>query len=682
MRTGENARSQLKVPAPSPRTHPSNVMKFRLFVTPVVCAHRSAHGRIAPVAPVARGGAAGSAAASLVLAIAVVLALGLPLPTRAQLAITEIMSSASTNLGPVLVVQPSDFWELTNFGTNTVNLTGYKWNDNSGGLLAADPLPFQGLSIGPNESIIFMESNSVAFTTPEQFRSCWNAPATLQVALYIGNGLSSAGDGVRLWDNADQLVDLIDIGAAERGRSFTYDTATGVFGLLSSNGVAGAFKAITTDDLGSPGLTSGVVPPRILTQPASQKVNPGDTVILTVAAGGMPKPRFQWFYNDSVVVGAVTPSLIIIDVQSNKLGNYRVDVDNGVVSLTSSNAVLSLNPRPEPPSFVTSPKRRNAFLGQSLSLVSLATGTPQPTYQWYLGGVQLSGATNAIHGIPGATDADAGEYVVVAANPLGSATNQAAVVVTRRPRLVITEILPAQSTNGAANGHSDWWELTNLDDFTVDLTGYRWDDSSATLSAAITFTNESLSIAPGESIVFVESMTKESFRSWWGEGNLRADLQIVPYRGAGLGLSTAGDAVNLWNSAATDDADTVASEVYSTASLGLSFGYNPDTGVFGDVSTSGLYGGFGARESGDIGSPGYIRTPINPRVLQFARGPFGWVLTFTTLAGRNYSVQTCPNPSGNSWTTVFSQTAGGETQTFTDTTQSGPGVFYRVVLEQ
>ena len=98
--------------------------------------------------------------ASAVAKLLLLLALGLALPARAQLAITEIMSSAATNLGPAVVVQPSDFWELTNFGTNTVDLTGYKWNDNGGGLLAADPLPFQGLSIGPNESIIFMESNS------------------------------------------------------------------------------------------------------------------------------------------------------------------------------------------------------------------------------------------------------------------------------------------------------------------------------------------------------------------------------------------------------------------------------------------------------------------------------------------------------------------------------------------
>ena len=55
------------------------------------------------------------------------------LTSRAQLAITEIVSSGSTNLGATLVTQKSDWWELSNFGTNTINLDGYKWNDNAGG---------------------------------------------------------------------------------------------------------------------------------------------------------------------------------------------------------------------------------------------------------------------------------------------------------------------------------------------------------------------------------------------------------------------------------------------------------------------------------------------------------------------------------------------------------------------
>ncbi|HXS68161.1 MAG TPA: hypothetical protein VN761_04920, partial [Candidatus Polarisedimenticolia bacterium] len=47
----------------------------------------------------------------------------------AQLAITETMSSESTNLGSGLVAAGPDYWELSNFGTNTIDLTGYLFND-------------------------------------------------------------------------------------------------------------------------------------------------------------------------------------------------------------------------------------------------------------------------------------------------------------------------------------------------------------------------------------------------------------------------------------------------------------------------------------------------------------------------------------------------------------------------
>src|SRR5262245_28673885 len=120
-----------------------------------------------------------------------------------QLAITEAMSSATS--GP-------DFWELTNFGTNTINLTGYKWRDSSFTVANADSSPFEQLSIGPWESIIFVENK----ITAEQFRDWWGTtlPAGLQIIPYVyaGKGLSQDGDSVRLWAPDNVLVDTLEFG--------------------------------------------------------------------------------------------------------------------------------------------------------------------------------------------------------------------------------------------------------------------------------------------------------------------------------------------------------------------------------------------------------------------------------------------------------------------------------------
>src|SRR5258706_7946505 len=412
---------------------------------------------------------------------------------RAQLAITEAMSSASTNLGATLVSQNSDWWELTNFGTNALDLTGYSWNDKGGGFVAANTVPFMGFTIGRGEWIVFFQSNSPASMSPDQFRAWWNIPVTVQAVIFQANGLGSTGDGIRIWgpsatSDADAL-DSVDFLDALRGSTFTYNPSNGLFGWISTNGVGGAFKAATAEDVGSPGVTSGPVPTVILTQPTNLTVNAGDTAQFKVVASGMPKPRYQWLFRGAPVNGARSATLTITDVQTSKLGAYSVIVDNGVQSLVSSNAVLALNPTPEPPTFVVSPSSQSVFVGQSLTFVSLASGTPQPSYRWLTNGVPIPGATVSSYSIPSASLGDAGTYTIIASNRLGQATNEATLAVTPRPHLVITEIMAAESTNGSFGGHNDWFELSNFDDFTVDLTGYRLDDSSSTLAAAGTLTH-------------------------------------------------------------------------------------------------------------------------------------------------------------------------------------------------
>jgi len=604
-----------------------------------------------------------------------------------QLAITEIMSSSSTNQGAAVVVANSDFWELSNFGTTPVDLTGYKWNDNAGGLIGADPTPFTGLTIEPGESIIFFEFAASGSTNAEQFRAWWGLAPGVRCFVYSGNGLSSTGDGVVLWGpgaaNNDDFVDRVDFGEASRGRSFVYNPATGIFeqGYISTNGIDGAFKAATADDVGSPGVTTGPLPLAISQQPTNATVNPGDTAVFSVVAQGLPRPKYQWQLNSEDIPGARSSTLSVVNALTDDMGEYRVKVDNGFETLTSDVATLSLNATPEPPVVLTPTANKSVFIGQSATFTAIASGVPQPTYQWRLEGANLPGATANSYTIPSAQLGDAGKYSVVIINALGSVTNEATLAVTRRPRLVITEIAPAQSTNGIFRGHNDWWELTNLDDFTVDLSGYRLDDGSATLVAAITITNQQLSIAPGESIVFVEGMSPDSFRSWWGAPNLK-NTQIVRYSGAGLGLSTLGDAVVLWNNGASEDSDTIAAEVFSTATNGVSFGFDPVSEVFGDLSEVGVNGAFVAPENGDIGSPGFIRNIPEPRIQKILKGTSGVAVTWIGNTGRSYTLQYTTDLNSSDWNNVTTVLAGEPIVTAKDgIVGADEQRFYRVMLE-
>ncbi len=604
---------------------------------------------------------------------------------QAQLAITEFMTSAALTSGTATVLPNSDFWELTNFGTNAINLNGYRWNDNQGGLIGADPEPFKELIIAAGESIIFFQTNSPASGNSAQFLEWWGSglPNGMRAVLYSGNGLSSVADGIRLWgpeatEDAD-VIDSVDFDAAVRGSTFVYNPGTGKFDTFSTNGVNGAFKSAKADDVGSPGTTTGPVPLSITAQPRSVSLNPGDTATLSVTASGLPRPFYQWYFGDQPIEGARFASLRVTNVIPSLTGSYSVRLSNGFQSLESTPATLSLNFIPEAPQWVVRPVDASLFVGQGVRLISQASGVPLPSYRWFFNGVLRPGATDGTLELQSVALNEAGTYAVVASNLLGQITQQITLRITLKPKLSITEIMPVQNTNGGFRGHNDWFELTNFGQEAADLTGYRFDDSSATLAAAITFTNQ-LSIAPGESIVFVENMTPEAFRDWWGPGNFKSSQQIVTYRGAGLSLSSLGDAINLWNSGATQDFDTVASEVYSTATNGVSFTYNLETQIFGDRSVEGEAGAWTSYENGDIGSPGAIRNPSNPRILRFSSKSGKDQLVWTAIAGSTYLIEQSTSLINPIWVSVSSVQAIENRATYERSTGLGP-VFYRIVLQ-
>jgi hypothetical protein len=185
-------------------------------------------------------------------------------------------------------------------------------------------------------------------------------------------------------------------------------------------------------------------------------------------------------------------------------------------------------------------------------------------------------------------------------NHLGSVVLAVLFASSASAQLRITEVESAQ----AAGQHGDWWELTNLGSTPLDLIGFKFDDSSAAIATSVTLSTVSLPIAPGESIIFVESLTPELFRAWWGAG-LSLDTKVITYTGSGLGLGASGDAVNVWDASNV----LVDQATFGAATAGVSFGFDAATGVFGGLSQLGVGGAFAAFENGDLGSPGIAVVP-------------------------------------------------------------------------
>jgi hypothetical protein len=183
----------------------------------------------------------------------------------------------------------------------------------------------------------------------------------------------------------------------------------------------------------------------------------------------------------------------------------------------------------------------------------------------------------------------------------------------------ITEVTPwgSSTSNPAIPYLSDWFELTNFGATAVDITGWRMDDSSPTFGTSVALTGIT-SIAPGESVIFLEDPTKASlFLSTWFGGSLPVGLQIGGYAGSGVGLSQSGDAVNIFD--ATASHNIVASVLFGAADGTSPFqtfdnaaGLNNTT--ISTLSAAGTNGAFvAANDANEIGSPGRITAVPEPQ---------------------------------------------------------------------
>jgi hypothetical protein len=235
--------------------------------------------------------------------------------------------------------------------------------------------------------------------------------------------------------------------------------------------------------------------------------------------------------------------------------------------------------------------------------------------------------------------------------------------------LFITEVMSLACTNRGYPRGRDWWELTNLGFFPVNLRGWRWDDEGKLGGGPTIGLKESVTtncgcvpvlkkewynviVQPGESIIFVEGVSAEEFIAWWGASYLPPNLQIITYYANGL--DDRGDLIRLWTSAATNPDDYVCDQAFSTASAGLSWWFIPDPtpcGEFGNLSTNGAYGAFQAATDCDVGSPGW--TPWSPPYFTWA----GWqgtnlVLNWRAAPGVTNMVQCRTNLSNRDWITL------------------------------
>lgn len=179
--------------------------------------------------------------------------------------------------------------------------------------------------------------------------------------------------------------------------------------------------------------------------------------------------------------------------------------------------------------------------------------------------------------------------------------------------VTITEVAPWSSGNSPVG--ADWFELTNTGSSAVNITGWKVDDNSNSFASAVAL-NGIASIAAGQSVIFVEgnAATADAFKSNWFGAKAPENLTIGTYSGAGVGLSSGGDAVNIYNAAGALQANVTfgASESASPFhTFDNAVGLN--NSAVSKLSAVGINGAFAAANNPvEIGSPGSVAAVPEP----------------------------------------------------------------------
>ncbi|YCM42361.1 lamin tail domain-containing protein [Verrucomicrobiaceae bacterium 227] len=186
------------------------------------------------------------------------LALALP-ATGQDIRITEVMTDSSDG---------GDWFELTNFGSDPINLSGYSWQDQNE---LDPPVVFPDLSLTANESLIVSMGQST-----QNFRTWWGLDESLQILDSSDHPdavlprLSSTGDEVILYDPDDLLIDQFKTSSRQEGQSHSRlaggsevpsnQISSGQHGYRQSVGTSRIGNGIRIHDLGSPGIVAEEAP--------------------------------------------------------------------------------------------------------------------------------------------------------------------------------------------------------------------------------------------------------------------------------------------------------------------------------------------------------------------------------------------------------------------------------------
>jgi hypothetical protein len=301
---------------------------------------------------------------------------------------------------------------------------GYTWNDDASTYdfpttvtVPDGQWSFVAVTVGPTQAVIYAHDGTTFQTNVNL------VPHPVQGF----NGLSRIG--------MDYIYapDTVFNGVVDEVAIFKSTFSAGDVYTLYAAGKGGVSPAIFGDVVAPTGLSAG------------------DTLFLSVDAGGTPTLAYRWQKNGTNLAGATGTSYTKANLAIADEGDYRVVITNAYGAVTSSVATISIQSQTQPV-ITDQPASATVYKGGYANLQVGATGGGLK-YRWFQNSSLLGSATNASVVFSPVDPTNAGNYFVIVSNTVGSATSLTATV---------TVVVPAAGTYAAtvlADSPISWWRL-------------------------------------------------------------------------------------------------------------------------------------------------------------------------------------------------------------------------------
>jgi formylglycine-generating enzyme required for sulfatase activity len=163
----------------------------------------------------------------------------------------------------------------------------------------------------------------------------------------------------------------------------------------------------------------------LLRLPQSVLAASGQAVSLSCEAIGIGAGTltYQWFKDGVLLAGATKSSYDIASVGATHVGAYTLRLTFGTANVLTPPATVELA---VPPTIVTQPQSVVLLPGQTARFSVAVSGTSPFTYQWFKGGSEIVGATNATLNVFDVGAGSVGAYTVKVTNGAGSVTSAVA----------------------------------------------------------------------------------------------------------------------------------------------------------------------------------------------------------------------------------------------------------------